>query len=66
MRKQYHRLTYDERKTMEKMYKNGCTHKDVSKKFDVTLATVYRDYKRGLDPDTNMYDALRAQKTVGM
>lgn len=64
-RKQYRRLTYLDRQTIEKMYKNKSKIQDIANAIDVTRQTIYRELERGMSEDDCDYSATKAQLSLG-
>lgn len=63
-RRVYHRITFSERQTAEKLYKNGFTNPQVASVIGVHRSTMYSEFKRGYNPETKMYEAERAQQAI--
>ncbi len=64
MARSYHRLTFAERTLAEELYKNGATVIEIAESVGVSVPTMYRDLKRGRNPQTGLYEAERAQKAL--
>ncbi len=62
--RKYHIITYAERQLAEKMYKQGLSKTQVASVIGVSRAHMFREYKRGLNPETGQYEADRAQKAL--
>lgn len=62
--RKYHRLTFEERLEVEKLYKKGLSDAKVAEMIGVSRMTMNRERKRGTDPKTNMYDADLAQRSI--
>lgn len=64
--RKYHRLTFEERKKAEKLYKNGCSQAEVANQLGVARSTMYREYRRGINSNTQNYEAELGQKAINM
>ena len=64
MRK-YKRISYEDRKKIEKLYKYGDSHQQIADVIGVSRITIYREKKRGWDEDTKSYNADTAQRCLG-
>ena len=60
MRKQYKKLTYADRKEIERMTRENATPKELAQKTNVHIATIYRELERGGTP----YNADTAQRAL--
>lgn len=63
MRKQYKKLTYADRKIIEKMIKAGATPKELATATNVHIATIYRELQRG-EAEKGAYNADLAQQAL--
>lgn len=59
-RKKYKRLTYEDRKKIESLYKQGKTIDEMALLMRVHSTTMYREIERGGDP----YNADVAQQSI--
>ena len=59
-RKKYKRLTYEDRKKIEKLYQQGKTIDEMSLLMGVHSTTMYREIARGGEP----YSADKAQQAI--
>ena len=69
MSRQYHIITFTERKAIEMMYRSGMGADEIAAKLEVSISTIYRELKRGNthQPDINGrsgYSAYRAQQYI--
>lgn len=62
MRKQYKKITYNDRKIIERMIANGATPKELATATGVHLATIYRELQRG--GVEGQYNAEVAQRAI--
>ena len=58
----YKRISYEDRLNLERLFKSDITKTDISKELGISRETLYKEAKRGLNPETGKYEALRAQK----
>lgn len=63
MRKTYKKLTYEDRKTIERMNGQGIAPKKIALETDVHIATIYRELQRGTDAEGH-YRAELAQQAL--
>lgn len=63
MRKQYKKLTYADRQTIEHMSGQGAAPKAIALKTGVHIATIYREMQRGADAEGH-YKAELAQQAL--
>ncbi|MCD7825127.1 MAG: helix-turn-helix domain-containing protein [Clostridiaceae bacterium] len=63
MRKQYKKLTYEDRLTIEHMKNEGKPPKTIAIATGVHIATIYRELQRGID-DEGHYKAELAQQAL--
>ena len=59
-RKQYKRITFEDRQQIEKLYADGATTDEMAMIIGVNSATMYRELKRGGNP----YLAEVAQRQI--
>lgn len=59
--RKYHRLTFNDRIKIEKLSKIGIGTTEISDLIGTTRSTMSRELKRGYDPETKQYCALKAQ-----
>ena len=62
--RKYKRISYEERKRIEKMYKNGVNVRLIAEDIGVAHTTLYRELKRG-EGDDGEYNAELAQLRYG-
>lgn len=62
MRKQYKKLSYNDRKTIEQLKANGATSKELAAVTGVHIATIYRELQRG--ENEGKYSAEVAQRAI--
>lgn len=67
MKGTYRYLTFDDRKRIEQLWRDGATPKEIAEKLGVHFTTVYAELKRGNNGRTyedyrSVYDATLAQK----
>lgn len=63
MRKQYKKLTYADRQTIERMSGQGIAAKAIALETGVHIATIYREMQRGADEEGH-YKAELAQQVL--
>lgn len=63
MRKQYKKLTYADRKIIERMSEQGIATKAIALETGVHIATIYRELSRGIDAEGH-YKAELAQQAL--
>ena len=63
MRKQYKKLTYADRQTIERMSGQGIAAKAIALETGVHIATIYREIQRGTDAEGH-YKAELAQQAI--
>ena len=63
VRKQYKKLTYADRQTIERMSRQGIAAKAIALETGVHIATIYREMQRGSDPEGH-YKAELAQQAL--
>ena len=63
MRKVYKKLSYNDRKIIERMKEQGKAAKEIASKTGVPVATIYRELDRGADKE-GKYKAEIAQKSL--
>lgn len=63
MRKQYKKLTYADRQTIERMSGQGIAPKAIALETGVHIATIYREMQRGTDAEGH-YKAELAQQAI--
>ena len=63
MRKQYKKLTYADRQTIERMSGQGIAAKAIALETGVHIATIYREMQRGTDAEGH-YKAELAQQAI--
>ena len=64
MARKYKAVTYEDRKKIEKLYKNGCSQQSIADAIGVHRLTICREKKRGWNEETQTYDADRAQRAL--
>ena len=62
MRKQYKKLSYNDRKIIEQLKANGATPKELAAVTGVHIATIYRELQRG--ENEGKYSAEVAQRAI--
>lgn len=62
-RKQYKKLTYADRQTIERMSKQGAKVKEIAEATDTHITTIYRELQRGADAE-GVYKAELAQQAL--
>lgn len=63
MRKQYKKLTYADRQTIEHMSEQGAKVKEIAEATGTHIATIYRELQRGADAE-GTYRAELAQQAL--
>lgn len=63
MARKYRRITYEDRKRIEFLYKNKEPIQCIADMIGVSRPTIYRELERGFDADRN-YSAETAQKKM--
>lgn len=68
-RKRYKRLTFEERKAIEMMYRQNMGAEEIASKLEISASTIYRELERGntgeLDKNGRSgYNAAKAQENA--
>lgn len=64
MARKYKLISYEDRKTIEKLYKKGVSCQKIANQIGVHKVTVLREKKRGWNEKTNSYDAEKGQRAL--
>ena len=62
MSRKYKRITYEDRKEIEKLINADTKKNVVCEQIGISRGTLFGELKRGTNPNTGEYEALRAQK----
>lgn len=63
MKRRYKKLTYADRRLIERMIGQGISPKIIASEIGVHIATIYREMQRGVDAEGN-YKAELAQRAL--